>query len=222
MEILASCLYKDSLSFDGKLISMDLENPSDRVLLNVIINEEDLQYVNRFVGSTKCITFMCDADYDRYSFPKDRMFREYKYSGVDGISLVDFVNSLNLNSGITNLIRLPDGYSNMRDVQTVCLNNDSVRVIGGDLLGIDGVRIGRFDGNNGSILYCGVYDQFLELPLSEIRNLREVIKKSRKKFEADTSKSTAKGTKEKKNVTKKVDIIKSFSTLFSGVDEEDF
>lgn len=220
MEILASCTYNESLMYDGKLFSEDEEFNTDKVSLNVVIDGTE-GTISGFNSNVRCLTFIKDVNYSHYRFNRDRMFRLYEYYG-DG-SLVDFVGSLNLSTSITNVIKLPKTYSNMRDVKTVCINY-GVRVIGGNILMLDGVNIGRYNTgkDGGTILYNELYDQFLELPLSEIQNLKEVIKRCKKKLEDKDSSSSSKNAKEKKNISKKVDISKSFSTLFSGVEEEEF
>ena len=214
VEILASCSYQDSLKFDGKLvIEGDEDSKSDKVSLNVVVDDPDTLITN-VKPCVKCITFTNGVD------PK-------KVEGVDifnEVPLQQYLDGvLSFDDWSITLVRLPDNYSDMRTVKSIC-SSDGVRVVGGNLLNIDGVKIGRYDNGKekGSPVYNGIYDQFLEIPLSDIGNLKDVVKKARKRLDSSKEGTSTKTPKEKKLGTKKADIAKSFSSLFSGNEEEEF
>lgn len=227
MEILASCSYEESLKFDGKLV-IDGEDGSkpDKVSLNVIVENGDLSLINKLKPCVKCITYKGNVDFTGIAEDCKNVFYEMPLSEV-----VDkegsFKDSIVYPNGVTTLVRLPDDYSNMKLVKSLCNSYPTVRVIGGNLLNIEGVHIGRYEvgKDKGSPVYNGVYDQFLEIPLSEIGNLKEVVKKARKKLDSTETEKKSKGSKvakEKKAVSKKNEMAKSFSSLFSTIEEEEF
>jgi hypothetical protein len=70
-----------------------------------------------------------------------------------------------------------------------------------------------------------VYDTFLEVPLSEIDNLQEVVKKARKRLEGNEEgkkrKNGKSGDASSQPTVKKV-VNKAFTSLFGDFEEEDF
>ena len=70
-----------------------------------------------------------------------------------------------------------------------------------------------------------MYDTFLEVPLSEIDNLQEVVKKARKRLEGNEEgkkrKNGKSGDVSSKPTVKKV-VNKAFNSLFGDFEEEDF
>lgn len=214
MEILANCSPDESEKFEGKLlIDNDDGSKPDKVYLNLVIENGDLDILNSLNSNIKCVTYKGDVDFSGVDVPDAKVFREFAL----GEDIVE-------QEGITSLLRVPDGYSDMRTLLGICNKYPSVRVIGGNLLNIDGVRIGRYPNgkDKGSPVYNGIYDQFLEVPLSELGNIQEVVKKARKKLDSSGTEKKAKIAKSKKTTPKKNDIAKSFSTLFSGIEEEEF
>lgn len=213
MEILASCSYDESMQYNGKLVLENEEGKSDKVSLNIVVKDGDISILENLKPSVKCVTYLGDVDFSNAKIPQNRVFREFTL----GDEIVEF-------EGVTPLVRVPDNYSDMRTLLNICNKYSSVRIIGGNLLNIEGVRIGRYDlgKDKGSPVYSGVYDQFLELPLIEIGNLKDVVKKARKKLDnSDFAKNSRSGEK-KKCSSKKSDIVNSFSTLFSSVESVDF
>lgn len=211
MEILASCSLEESEKYVGKLL-IDSEDGSkpDKVSLNLVIEDGNTSILSNLNPNVKCITYKGDVDLSSIEIPKGRVFREFSLD-----------EEIIEQEGVTPLVRVPDGYSDMRTLLNICTLHPSVRIIGGNLLNIDGVRIGRYSigKDKGSPVYCGLYDQFLEVPLSDLGNIQEVVKKARKKLNNSNSDSS-KTSKPKKTTVKKNVLATSFNTLFSGAEEE--
>ena len=215
MEILASCTLEESTKFEGKLLIEGEEGAKpDKVFLNVVVEDGNLSILNNLNSNIKCVTYRGDVDFSEVEIPSNKVFVEVDYP-TEEIPHID---------GVTTLVRLPDGFSDMRTVFNLCMDNPHIRVIGGNLLNIEGVRIGRYDSgkDKGSVVYNGVYDQFLEAPLSELGNLKDVVKKARKRLESSNGEKRVKSSKEKKATPKRNNIAKSFSSLFSNTEEEEF
>lgn len=215
MEILASCTLDESTKFEGKLLLEGEEGSKpDKVFLNVVVEDGNLGILNSLNSNIKCVTYKGEVDFSGIKVPENKIFMEVSYP-VDEVPNVE---------GVTTLVRFPDGFSDMRAVYNLCSKHPNIRVIGGNLLNIDGVRIGRYGAgkDKGSVVFNGVYDQFLEVPLSELGNLKDVVKKARKKLESSDSEKRTKTPKEKKATPKRNNIAKSFSSLFSNTEEEEF
>lgn len=215
MEILATCTVEESLKYKGGLKIENEGGKPDKVSLNIVVTDGDTSILKDINSNVKCITYKGNVDFEGCDIPKGKVFKEVSYS--DNMKIDE-------TEGVTTLVRVEKGYSNMRALYDLCKRYSFVRVIGGNLLNIDGVRIGRYDTgkDKGLPVYCDIYDQFLEIPLSEIGNLSEVVKKARKKLNSDASEKKSKSPKEKKTPAKKNDIAKSFTSLFSGVEAEEF
>lgn len=211
MEVLASCSYDESLKIDGKLqIPSDGVSKPDKVSLNVVVTNGDTSVLNKLPVNVKCVTFMGDVDLSGITDKK--VFREIKLG-----------DEIPKDCGVPILVRVDDTFSDMRKALELCSQAKNVRIIGGNLLQIDGVRIGRYDtGKDGTtVVYNGVYDQFLELPLAEIGNLQEVVRRARNKLDSALSERKTKSVKSEKTAPRKTEMGKTFSSLFEG-DEEDF
>ena len=211
MEILASCSYEESLKFDGKLqIPSEGVSRPDRVNLNVVVENGDTSILTKLPVNVKCVTYKGSVDLS--DIEDKRVFREI---GID--------DDIPLEGNSPILVRVDDDFSDMRKALEICQKDERVRIIGGNLLQIEGVRIGRYDTgkDKGSIVYKGIYDQFLEVPLAEIGNLQEVVRKARNRLDSVTTEKKAKSLKTEKTPSKKSELGKSFNSLFSG-DEEEF
>ena len=112
----------------------------------------------------------------------------------------------------------------MRTIYELSLSHPGVRFIGGRLLALNGISIGRFDEGKSkmSVNYSDVYDNFLEVKLSEIDNLKEIVKKSRKKLEDAEDKPKKKKVSKEHNPGKASKRVAAFSNLFSDVEEVEF
>lgn len=220
MEIVASCSLEESKNFTGKL---GIEGTTDKVSLNVVVNGESEADVFTGVGSNvKFVTFVgSKASY----CPTDmsgRVFNQYPYSALEEGTVSPVM-------GVTDLVVLDDDFSDMRELCEYCEKYPSVRFIGGNLLQVDGVRIGRIGENRDKlpVVFDGVYDNFVEVPLGELEGLSEKVSRARRvldsastgeKKKRSTKSGSSKEPKEKK-VSKKA---LSFSALLGNSDEEAF
>ena len=215
MEILATCSYEDSLGYDGKLIIDDESGKSNKVSLNVVVTNGDTSILGKMKPSVKCITYIGDVDFNNTEIPKDKVFVEYNMDTLP--------EEIVLPDGVTPILRVDDSYCDMRTLKGLCSKYGTLRVVGGNLLNIDGVRIGRYSvgKDKGSPLYNGIYDTFLEVNLSDLSNLKNIVKRVKRREDSDSTSKSAKSAKQRKAVSKKGDLAKSFSSLFSD-EEEDF
>lgn len=217
MDILASCTIQESIEYKGKLLieNEDGSKP-DKVLLNLIVDDTDIGKLSSLNVNTKCITYIgnnFEKIKDSIKVPIEKVFIEKPYTkGME----------INSPSNMVTLIRLPEGFSDMREVKRLCSFGENIRVIGGNLLDIEGVRIGRYD-NKGTkdIVFNGIYDRFFEIPLNDISSNLKEIKKARKKLNDITINN--KGSKKAKVSKPKPfnKMVKALSSLFND-SEEDF
>lgn len=224
MKILASCTIEESKENTGKLVVPGESGESiDKVVLNVVVENGDKSILEDLNSNIMCVTFKSNIIEDCPDKYKDKVFNEI---------FIDDIGSLASYKGnIPVLVRVPKGYSNMKEVLGYCDMYPFVRFIGGNLLGIEGVRIGRYD-SKGKLypLYNGVYDNFLEVELSELSGVTEIVRKAKKKIEGGDGKPKKKkssGSKKsgdssgKPKVNKVSKRAKAFSNMFSG-ESEDF
>lgn len=216
MEILASCSVEESLQYKGKLQIESEDGKVDKVVLNIVVDNGDTSILKNLNSNIKCVTFknISEEDLKSIDIPEGKVFNEVEYEPHMLVPRID---------NVTTLIRLPDGYSDMREVKSLCNRGENTRVIGGNLLNIEGVKIGRYDSgkDKGSPVYNGIYDQFLEVDLKDLGNISEKVKKARKKISSAEGSKKSTGSKKQKVAAKKNNIGKSFTTLF-GSEEEDF
>lgn len=224
MDFLASCSYEESQQYSGKLVIPADEGKPGKVMLNILCKTGDRSVVKAIGGNVKCVTYlggMLDFDVAGFDSIPDGVFHEVSLEEYESGKAPQY-------AGVTTLIRLPDGYCNMRHLFNICKSREDVRVIGGNLLGVDGVRIGRFQSGKDKQypVYDGVYDSFFEVNLSELGNITELVKKAKKKMKTTTDEATPKKKKGKAKETSpkpKVNkVANSFSCLFSENEEEDF
>ena len=207
MILLASCTAEQCRNFNGKLVipNEDSGKP-DKVLLNV-----NLEAGEEIPSNAYCVTYKGKVG----EVLEGKTFLEVPLDSVDSSEPVE---------GVVTLVRVPSGYCEMRKLYELCCKRSDVRVIGGNLLGIDGVRIGRFDEGKDKMspVFCDVYDKFVEVDLGDLEGLQEIVKKTRKKVESsDKEKSKCKSSKPKsKSVSKKKSSVVAFSRLFGGSSEE--
>lgn len=207
--LLASCTLDDAKRYHGKLVfNGDTGKKKDDVMLNIVTDDPD-DILKCFPSSAKCLTTRV-----RPSFcPKDlygNVFHEVsleEYSGVDEVE------------GVVCLVRLPDGFCDMRKVESIVANGEGyndveakVRVIGGNLLEIPGIHIGRYDSGKEKLssVFNGVYDIFEEVSLKDI-DVTEILSKVKSK-----ASKVVRGTGIKKVNKKQV----AFSKLFDEGDVE--
>lgn len=225
MDFLASCSVEESQKFSGKLVvPAEDEGKPGKVMLNIVCRTGDKSLIKHIGGNVKSVTYigdMMDFDGDQFESMPDGVFHEVCLSEYEEHGAVQY-------AGVTTLIRVPDGYCNMRHLYDICNERSDVRIIGGNLLGIDGVRIGRFQSGKDKIapVFNGVYDSFLEVDLSELNDLTELVKKAKKKMKTSSdgeSKKKKKGKSKESNSKPRVNkVANSFSCLFNENDEEEF
>lgn len=226
MDFLASCSYQDSQRFSGKLVvpSEDGGKPG-KVYLNIVSETDDRSLVQLIKGNVKSVTYTGGMP----SFAEE-VFEDLPQGVFHEVPLSEFsVTDTPQYKGVVTLVRLPDGYNDMRYLHSICSQREDVRVIGGHLLGIEGVRVGRFDSGKDKLypVYDGMYDSFLEVGISDLDNLTELVRKA-KKPSSDKPKGSSKPRAGKKssedgNTPRKTNkIATSFSCLFSESDVEEF
>lgn len=229
MKILASCDIDKAMSFNGKLVlPNEDEKKPDKVMLNVVVGE-GCEYSNEEVfrkatelGSNlvQCITFMVEQGRFAGYVPtgwEGKVFNEYS---------ADYYNDPNtpVCKKAVSLLRLPEGYSDMKTLYEVCSEHSDVRFIGGHLLGIDGIRVGRFDTGKDKMspVYKDMYDYFVEVDLNDLSGLQEIVKKTRKKAEGLDSGSKKPRVKKQKSEKKPPKRVLAFNSLFSEDEEDEF
>lgn len=196
MQILASCSLNEAKNFNGKLVlpNEDKKKP-DKVFLNVEYNlEEDKDVADFFkevssLGSSlvKCVSF--PKGVLSIGVPDQWSGNVFVYNSIDEIE-----NNPNFSpvKGVTDLIRLDSDFPdldkykiNLRDLVDFCENHPSVRFEGGNLMSIEGLRVGRYEEGKDrmSPVFKDIYDTFVEVNLSDLDGLKEIVKKTRKRAE---------------------------------------
>lgn len=192
--ILASCSYKEYLGYVGKcLITSD---EKEEVRLNIVTSGPKEVLMTNL--NAMCVTVQGCDDFIIPSGTSVDFFRELS---LDSYLEGGFAKT----PGVTCLVRLPDDYSDMRTLYDISLKDDSVRFIGGNLLEIPGIKIGRYSTGKEKLssVFNGVYDYFRECPLDEISVI--VGSPSKKK------------SSEKKGVKKNI-----FVNMLSSSEEDEF
>lgn len=220
MLIVASCSLSEAVEVNGKLVTVDEEgNKSDRVLLNVEISESDTDVSEMLKkipkGTVKFFTVNSDIIVDT-DLP---VFRSYTLEdALENGMKTDYTPLVNVGDDF------PNANVNMRTLYELSLSHPGVRFIGGRLLALNGISIGKFDEGKSkmSVNYSDVYDNFLEVKLSEIGNLKEIVKKSRKKLEDAEDKPKKKKASKEHKPGKASKRVAAFSNLFSDVEEVEF
>lgn len=215
---LASCSYEDAKKYTNRLVLASEETKGKRdkkpteVYLNIVTDDPDT-VLEGGLGIARCLTTSV-----RPSICPDELWGHVFHE----IPLEEF-NGVDEEEGVVCLVRLPEGFSDMRKVYDLCKDNDEyddveakVRVIGGNLLEIPGINIGRYDSGKEkmSAVFNGVYDFFTEVALEDIE-VSEVMSKVRstKKKSSSGSNGKAKTTVKKPNAKSKKK--EAFSRFFS-------
>lgn len=221
MQILASCSLEEASRFNGKLLlpNEDAKKP-DKVFLNIIADGRESVDVFKKVDeipSVKCITFVGEG----VSYVPTR----YEGSVFVEKTLQEALSeSYGYPSGVVVLVRLPkdfpNGIYNMRTVYELSIKNPNMRFIGGNILGIEGIRVGRFDSGKEkmSLVFSDIYDTFVEVDLGDLSGIQEIVKKTRRRAEHIIKEKKSKAPKEKK-VSRRV---QAFNSLFGDASEVEF
>lgn len=221
MKLLAGCSLEKSNEFTGNLVlpNEDKKNP-DKVMLNIVVNDGNTEVFKHLSGKEKCITFVNEPTLFCPTELEGNVFNE-----VNLQELIDNEGTYPTDvKGVVTLVRVPEDYHNMRFLKQICDKYPTVRIIGGNLLGVGGVRIGRYESTKKSIpvVYKDIYDDFVEVNLEDLDGLQEIVKKTRKRAESIKSyekKSKKSGASKVKKVPKRA---AAFSKLFDSSNEVDF
>lgn len=220
--LLASCSYEESKKYRNKLVlvSDDVDTgkgkkkKAEEVLLNIVTDTPD-EILKSGIGSAKCVTTRVKPTICPENL-KGNVFYEVDYDRFTGVDC-DV-------EGVVTLVRLPDGFCDMRKAEELMLGNEAyddveakVRVIGGNLLEIPGVHIGRYDKGKEkmSSVFNGIYDIFKEVTLSDIK-VQEVMPKFRSKS-SNGSRPKASGVKKPNSRSRKSE---SFAKFFGDTESE--
>ena len=183
--VVAECSLGKARECSGKLLSGD-----EKVLLNIIVtNTDDILPAFNYKNEVKNVRYITVRGVKNFSeLPKlvgadisseegSGVFFETKYGDLNTDTLVDITER-----GYTCLVRVSGNLTEMetptlKDVYNLCNAVRNLRVIGGTLVEIPGVRVGLSDVGKGKMggVYKDVYDSFLSVDINDLDNL-EVIK----------------------------------------------
>ena len=233
MELLASCSLEQARGFSGKLVipNEDSRRP-DKVYLNVEYSEKD-GTVNEFfrkvsgIGGSlvRCVSF--PAGCAGVVVPEEWRGRSFVYTDLDTvIGDVDYSES----EGVVSLVRLggdfpSDRYrANLRTLVEVCGKLPSVRFMGGNLLGVEGLRVGRFNEGKDRMapVFKDIYDTFVEVRLDDLDGLTEIVRKTRKRAESTDGYAAKKSPRVRKKAGKPAKQRETLLSLFSSDEEVEF
>ena len=214
LDILAGCSISESMGFSGRLTLPGEGKSTNKVYLNVEVRESSLEGFESLSDNVRCISFyndfrvsVCPAGWE------GNVFNIYSIEeALDG--------GINPVEGVIDLVELPNGYCDMRTLAGLCTRYPSVRVVGGNLLAVEGVRIGRYERGKErmSPVFDCVYDTFVETSLNDLSGIEEKVRKAK----SSISSLEKKGGKKKSNDAPKVSKrVKAFSDMF-GEDEVEF
>lgn len=219
MLFLARCSEDEVRGIKGKLIIPSEEGKKDdRVLINLVVPNGDVGVFDRLTGKEYCVTFENTViDAIPNGLPEAMNGRVFNKVSYDVFSK----DPSGYSDSVPLLVELPSDFTDMRVLYDYCMNYPQVRFIGGKLLGIKGLRIGRSDEgkDNMSSVYEGMYDGFVETSLSDLSNIREIVKRVKTKVIEGSDKKVSKAKKEK--VVKPNKKVESFKKLFTE-EEVDF
>lgn len=215
--ILASCSVEEALNYNGKM-SVD----DEKVYLNIKVSKDDIKKAfnvaleNRQV---KAITVEGVRDNDVKFLP------EVPEKLIGMVFISESIEKVTERYGYEVLIKLENSYCDMLNLYKLSEMYPSVHYIGGKLLEIPGIHVGRFDKGKEKLssYFDGMYDYFVEAELSELSNIDLVRSRVSKHNKKDYEMTDDENTKEKKS-SKKSSVKKpkySVSSLFES-DAVDF
>lgn len=198
MKLLASCSLEESSKFDGKLVipCEDKKSP-DKVLLNIVVEDGNNGVFSKLTGKEECVTFVgggaefCPTEW------RGKVFNQYSLEDLQAGFSESKVE------GVTDIVRLPENYSNMRELLGFQKSYPCVRFIGGHLLALEGLNIGRYATGREKLplVLKDIYDSFVEVCLSDLDGIQEVVRKTRAKM--DAIESGVEGKPKRKSGSKK-------------------
>ena len=131
------------------------------------------------------------------------------------------------------LCRLPSGFSDMREVSNLSRRLPGIRFIGGNLLELPDIKIGRYDEGKDklSAVFKGFYDTFLEIRSADVDRVEDIKEGLSPtvlqdlegiKIKSGKKRVVNRSIGEKKEKPKKVKaVVQSFGSLF-GDEDVDF
>lgn len=220
--LLAKCKdISKIVGYKGKLVLDDEDGgKSEEVLLNIVLDEENtsggieeaLKDISiKGIKNVMCYTITKGVG----SIPESlhgMVFRLHKYNNYFDYSILD-ENPM----GVIPLVELPSGFCDMRIVYDIAMKYPNVRFIGGNLLEIPNINIGRFDKGKEkmSAVFNGVYDYFTEVDFDNIK-VKEVMSKLKTKSGTTIKKSSKSSAPKVSKPSVKDRKSESFSRLFGG------
>lgn len=217
--ILASCSLNEAEQNDGTLLV-----GKEKVLLNIEVSMSDLLRAFNVLlrnKNVKCIT-ITDWCLGKVNLPSEVPEGKAVFARSDYPNVCDVGSSV-----VKPLVVLHNEFYNMKELVDLQKGypNIEVHFLGGKLLEIPGIHIGRFDTGKEkmSAYFNGVYDCFLEMRLSEIDDI-EVVRSKLNKRSLNDLLDISDSYEPKQKKEKKVQSSKlkgSFSNLFGG-DSVDF
>ena len=221
MKIIARCSLEEAKKYNGKLIIPTEEGKKPiNVGLNLEVTGAELKEAMGMVSEFITV----NGEHPEVEIPekmRGKVFRK--------VTLAECEEEITCPEGVVPLLEVRDGYADMRTLISACEKNKNLRVIGGKLLGIEGINIGRFDIEDRNkklgIYYDGMYDLFKEVELSDLDNLTEIVKKSVEKLKKttdDTEKKSKNRKPKKAGSGSKQRRKEAMGTLFATVEEVAF
>jgi hypothetical protein len=207
--LLASCSYEESKKYSSKIVLSsedDNSKKAEEVLLNIVTDNPNEVIVGG-IGVAKCVTTRVSPTFCPVEL-HGNIFRLYELE-EDLESILEEVE------GVVPMLVLPEGYSDMRELCNIAAKYPNLRFIGGNLLEIPGLKIGRYDKGKEkmSSVFNGVYDIFQEIKLEDIE-VQKVMSKVRSKSPKAKSTSSSKP----KKVSSKDRQAETFLKFFGSAD----
>lgn len=178
MIYLANCSRSEAAELKGTLFEIEervsaktknITRRKHRVLVNVE-TKNIVSALEDGLGNAQMVTTSKTVPY----CPGGMQGRVFQRVPLDELDMLGKVPT-----GVVILVEMPDGFSDMREALRICRELPEARLIGGKLLGIEGVRIGRFDEGDlegvkftdKRVFFEGSYDPFVEVDLMDLENI---------------------------------------------------
>lgn len=202
--LLASCSYEESKKYNSKIVLASEEENSkkaEEVLLNIVTDNPNEVIIDG-IGVAKCVTTRVSPTFCPVEL-HGNVFRLYELGE-------DLEGVLSEVEGVVPMLVLPEGYSDMREVCNISAKYPNLRITGGNLLEIPGLKIGRYDKGKEkmSAVFNGVYDIFQEVRLEDIE-VQKVMSKVRSKS-SKASSSSGSSSKKAPSKGKKAEAFMKF------------
>lgn len=175
--ILASCSVDKAIEKCDASLSVG----NEKVFLDVEVVEENLNRALTLLLKSKSVkTVTIEGGYSGGKLGVEIPAGKAVFAVSDYPEVYD-VGSL----GIKALVQLDSNFCNMKELYDLTKKypNTEIHFVGGKLLEIPGIHIGRFDEGKEkmSSYFDEVYDAFLEIPLDELKDVEVIRSKLSKK-----------------------------------------